>query len=388
MACGLVRAAISSVYAGDSFSGRSERSKQAIGQAKHIIGQLSDEGNLDRFEEFSQKLMDCLKRTYSGAAECGNNFKVQVWRQFHSIRLTTLCDIWKTFLDAIKCDVDPLLQQYVNQELYSSIIKSRCGFHRTIAAKAASMTTEEENIVRYAAGYVPFALLKKHERHGSESSAYFVECLSGMAINGEESSFLEYTTEWVHRVNRGGLFEVNDTAFSLFLEIELGVWDRLSATLKSNSVETDQKDRLVKFVCEDEDVQFYWSMLSIDIDTEHNAALLLKEIVELWLTIRGFSIAGQWLEMYKNDKALTTKKSKSLRKTLKRGETSKWSTSSKLPKPRRSTLLHKTKKKPGIRFFVKCLKRGRVATPQQTQQFHTVQHQLKIVQFMTCILYI
>ena len=80
---------------------------------------------------------------------------------------------------------------------------------------------------RHAAGYVPFALLKKHERHLSKSSAFFMKCLSGMAINGEESSFLEYTTEWVHKVNRGDLFEVNDTAFSLFREIELGMQDRL-----------------------------------------------------------------------------------------------------------------------------------------------------------------
>lgn len=121
-------------------------------------------------------------------------------------------------------DLDPLVQQFINQELYSSIIKSRCSCHCTIAAKATSMSTEEEKIVRYAAGYVPFVLLKKHERHLSKSSAFFVECLSGLAINGEESSFLEYTTEWVHKMNRGGLFEVNDTTFSLFCNIELGMW--------------------------------------------------------------------------------------------------------------------------------------------------------------------
>ena len=70
------------------------------------------------------------------------------------------------------------------------------------------MSTEEENIVRYAAGYVPFAPVKKHERCSSESSAFFVEYLSSMAITGEENSYLEYTTEWVHKVNRAGLFEV------------------------------------------------------------------------------------------------------------------------------------------------------------------------------------
>ena len=81
-----------------------------------------------------------------------------------------------------------------------------------------------------------------------------------------------------------------------------------------------------------------WSRLSVDIDTEHNDALLLKEIIGLWLTIRGFSIAGQWLEIYKNNRALTTKKY--LHKVLKRGQTSKSKSSSK-----NTNSLCKTKKK-------------------------------------------
>ena len=168
-----------------------------------------------------------------------------------------------------------------------------------------------------------FALLKKHERNSSDTFAFVVECLGSMAVNGEEGSFYEYTTEWVRIVNRGGLFELNDTAYWLFREIELCMRDRLRAMLKSSSVEPDQKDHLVRLVCEDNDVLFYWSMLAVDIDTEDHATQLLKEIVEFWLTIRGFSIAGQWMEVYKRNKALTTKKSKSLRKTLKRGATSK-----------------------------------------------------------------
>ena len=46
-------------------------------------------------------------------------------------------------------------------------------------------------------------------------------------------------------------------------------------------MEMDQKDQLVQLVCNDNDVQFYWSLFSVDIDTEDNAVLLLKEIVEL-----------------------------------------------------------------------------------------------------------
>jgi hypothetical protein len=45
----------------------------------------------------------------------------------------------------------------VNQELFSGIIKSLCGSHPTVSKKATSITREEENIARYASGYVPYS---------------------------------------------------------------------------------------------------------------------------------------------------------------------------------------------------------------------------------------
>ena len=37
-----------------------------------------------------------------------------------------------------------------------------------------------------------------------------------MAIDGPESSLQDYTTQWVKTVNRGGLFEISDSAYDLF----------------------------------------------------------------------------------------------------------------------------------------------------------------------------
>ena len=112
------------------------------------------------------------------------------------------------------------MQQYVNQELFSNMIKSHCSSCSTLATKTVSMTREAENIVRYASGYVPYSLMKKHETSVQERSASFVECLSSMAVSGEEESFVEYTREWSSRVNRGGLF---DTSYALFREIDLRI---------------------------------------------------------------------------------------------------------------------------------------------------------------------
>ena len=134
----------------------------------------------------------------------------------------------------------------------------------------------------------------------------------------EESTLLSYTSEWIAKINRGGLFEINDTAYLLFCKIEVTLRGVLTKHLNSSLPLNDPKEELVALAIKDEDIIFYWSMLSTDNDSEEASTQLLKEIVALWLTIRGFSIAGQWIEIYKKCAAQNTKKSKSLRTSLKK----------------------------------------------------------------------
>ena len=54
------------------------------------------------------------------------------------------------------------------------------------------LTKEEENVNRYAAGYVPFSLIKRYTKRSSEKASIFIECLSGMAVKGNDESFLKY----------------------------------------------------------------------------------------------------------------------------------------------------------------------------------------------------
>ena len=47
------------------------------------------------------------------------------------------------------------------------------------------------------------------------------------------------------------------------------------------------------------DVQFYWTLISQDIEKEDHAIELLLDIADMWVKIRGFSLASSWLEEYK-----------------------------------------------------------------------------------------
>ncbi len=48
----------------------------------------------------------------------------------------------------------------------------------------------------------------------------------------------------------------------------------------------------------DEDIIFYWSMLSVDLN-EDECKEILKDVVTLWLNIRRFSVTGSWVEQHK-----------------------------------------------------------------------------------------
>ena len=77
---------------------------------------------------------------------------------------------------------------------------------------------------------------------------------------------------------------------------------------------------IVDEVLNDVDVQYHWSALSGEIDDEKASQMLLKEIVQLWLNIRGFSEVGAFMERYKASSDKATKKSVGIRKDLKRIE--------------------------------------------------------------------
>ena len=149
-----------------------------------------------------------------------------------------------------------------------------------------------------------------------------VECLSAIAINGEESSLMEYTTRWTALVNRG-LFEINDATYVLFRDIEMKVRTHLFTMFRTSASSMEgEREAVIKAVSNDTDVQFHWSMVSVDIADEQHAIQLLKEIIGLWVTIRGFSIAGAWLEDYKQKSKSSVSKSKPLRKELKQNSQS------------------------------------------------------------------
>ena len=109
---------------------------------------------------------------------------------------------------------------------------------------------------------------------------------------------------------------MSDDAYNLFRAIEVTMRDKLTSHLRSSLARLSStaddceksKKAIVDHVVNDVDVQFYWSMMSVNIEESKRA--------QLWLRIRGYSISRMWIEDYKSVSKQSTKVKKGLRKSL------------------------------------------------------------------------
>ena len=74
------------------------------------------------------------------------------------------------------------------------------------------------------------------------------------------------------------------------------------------------RSKLTKMVTEDDDVQFSWTIAASSME-EDIVDRAFEVILNLYITIRGFSFAASILEMYKQETKKGTQKKKTLRQS-------------------------------------------------------------------------
>lgn len=221
--------------------------------------------------------------------------KDKALKGFNEVRKEALAVAWRECITSLGGNLSwsPFLPQGVNRRVFNVFLVEHFSSSCTESSVDLKMTAEDENALRYTCGYVSLKLMRRFQQQTSTIATQFVNCLSGMAVAGRESSFSECTTEWIRQVDRGGLFHVSEQAYLFFRALELKTRITLPDHLK---LMRGSKQSLICDVMEDEDVQSCWTMIAV---REEDAQELLQNIVELWLTIRGFSTTAVWLEEYK-----------------------------------------------------------------------------------------
>ena len=114
------------------------------------------------------------------------------------------------------------------------------------------------------------------------------------------------------------LTQVSENTYMLFERMEMVVRTVFNDE-KTASMSEGVKKELHSTIVADEDIAFFWCMLTVEVE-EAEGKVLLGMIADLYITIRGFSFAKSLMEMYKQETIRCTQKAKSLRRKLPTGD--------------------------------------------------------------------
>ncbi len=257
--------------------------------------------------DLTSSLTGCMQH------KCGSQkeMREKMWGRYHQLRTTEdFSRRWKHFLlQATGAPVSPIVFQYLTDKIFRRLI---CDHFPTPVEKQAGSTSqqrlsyEEQNAMRYAAGYIPRALRKRLERSSHPLKEELVLCLLDLTEDEDGSHESE---DWIKRIDRGGLKHVTHLMFTTLAAMETELRSHLG------KVPGNFKATVTSAILKNEDVLFLWSMVAAEWE-EEESKLLLQMIVDLWVTIRGFSYASAWVEKYKLVNKRTVQKSKGVRKGL------------------------------------------------------------------------
>ena len=235
----------------------------------------------------------------------------RMWTMYYEFRSSELKRLWTTVVTHLQLPLkynDPWLVQVLSRHFLEKLILVKNPVsHPSSVVKP--LTADEHQVLRYVAGYVLVSIRKEYSKNSA-----LVEWINQQTDvdDSPRGSFIEFTKIWIEKVNRGGLFLVSDCVYELFHAMEQVLRQFLSRIPEKSHLD---KEKAISAMTEDNEIQFYFSVLSCDIGTE-TSQRVLEDMIRLWITTRGNSYASAIVEQYKAIKG-ALKRKKALRKDLK-----------------------------------------------------------------------
>ena len=150
--------------------------------------------------KFTEEIVSTLNKPIDDTLGCGKTDSEKIWSNFHKIRSSQeYITKWRSYLLNINFTTKPIFYQHITLELFEQLLCQKLQEQdKSTADRNIIISYEEENAVRYMAGYVIRKLNKKH---------YSVDFL----IEKDKDSIAETkSTKWVNLIDRGGLIHVTE----------------------------------------------------------------------------------------------------------------------------------------------------------------------------------
>ncbi|XP_071965518.1 uncharacterized protein [Antedon mediterranea] len=282
-----------------------------------------------KFKRFSEttigKLWNCIEfsRTKYLSVEADN----EMWRSFHFVKISTI-DSWHVLLAEMEIQFTTIPANILYQELLLDLMKLLISESNRVnntsddvAASPIILTKDEEEILRYLAGYIPHALLKRYRKlpNNITASAFTTELLMWKEQKEIEStSFYAYTHAWISKQNRGGLFQVNDKVFLLFRELEVVFQEHVTGKTLSQMKGVNLNNLLMGKLQQNRKVDRCWCAVINGRLQERLSLELQQKVYRYWIKIRSKAFVKVYLDLQKKKDAssVSGKCEKALRKTL------------------------------------------------------------------------
>ena len=260
----IICVAINSLVADKAFSMPSAPATLALNTANTLLKWITT--NCHEVELFQTQLRDLLSSCIVPVASSSTadaKMRSKMWSKYHSVRTSPLyLKAWKAFLR--KCsqlEMSHMFCQYIGHRFFLHLIKSQCNFaaHDINRKMPIDLTDEENQALRYAAGYIPRSLKKKilKSSRPHQQIQDLLLCLDDLLSDGTEESV---STEWITAVNRGGLLFVNNMTFELFYSMQLE-FRRFVRTDGINSCAVESMEK-------NDNILFCWCIVSAAWDEE------------------------------------------------------------------------------------------------------------------------
>ena len=289
--------------------------------AEGLLEWVSIESNKEYAESFTSDLVKALDKAFpEGRRSRMQASRERMWGAYHCIRTSpTFTGLWREFLQRANIQALPIFYQ----SLTDSLFQNRIEYHFPLScspqqvgeaeAEGSMLTFEEENAIRYAAGYVLRAVRKKTSKSSKQQKDQLVEAIDAI-LSDDDVEEDDLSSKWMAVVDRGGLLHISDDLYRVFVAMELDIRKHLRIE-KASEMVSSLEGKLASSLLANEDVQFYWCIVCCEVP-EEIAREILKSIAELWTTIRGFSFAKSYMEIYKQKTSKSLQRSKALRKNL------------------------------------------------------------------------
>ncbi len=268
----------------------------------------------------------------AGGKKFGSATEEKVCCSLHALKLNNaLWDHWVTFVSAntsSACTSEQpmrLLFLHVIRSVMTALVTERNEQDLIgapgIPQPVIELGEHDEQVLLYAAGYIPYALLKKFQRQSSNRAKGCAAFLLSWKIphdslEGEAGTFLQYTTKWVEKIDRGGLFRFNDEVYKFLRSMEI---QTLKCLNKNVLLAPNINNILMTQLNDNPYVQRCWDSLVANRLPQEFSSYLLRAIKVRWIKLRVTAFVKVYLIMAKLKNAKVSRKGeKAMRKTVDR----------------------------------------------------------------------